>query len=62
MEVTWSSATIAMAVRSDHSCELFSMKPEELEMSANGTSKGSVSQGAQFDFLFFFLYFCLEFT
>lgn len=47
MEVTWSFAEIAMAVRSDHSYKLFSMKPEELKIISNGASKGSVSQGAQ---------------
>lgn len=45
VEVTWSFATIAMAVWLDHSCKLFSMNPEELEIISNGTSKGSVSQG-----------------
>lgn len=39
MEVTWSFAEIAMAVRSDHSYKLFSMKPEELKIISNGASK-----------------------
>lgn len=45
VEVTWSFATIAMAVRSDHSCKLYSMNPKELEIISNDTSKGSISQG-----------------
>lgn len=38
-----------MVIRSDHSYKLFSMNPEELEIISNDASKGSVSQGAQFD-------------